>query len=96
MTRATATWNGKVLAETDNFETVEGNIYFPVESIRKEFFNESSHESICGWKGTASYYDIEVDGKINKEAAWYYPKPKDAAKNIAGMVAFWKGVEVKS
>ncbi|KAF9085801.1 hypothetical protein BGX23_009350 [Mortierella sp. AD031] len=96
MTQATATWNGKVIAETDAFEKVEGNIYFPASSIHKEFFKESSHETVCGWKGTANYYNIEVDGKVNKEAAWYYAQPKDAAKNITGMVAFWKGVEVKS
>ncbi|KAF9142896.1 hypothetical protein BGX30_001888 [Mortierella sp. GBA39] len=96
MTRATATWNGKVIADTESFEKVEGNIYFPADSIRREFFKESSHETICGWKGTANYYNIEVDGKVNKDAAWYYAQPKDAAKNIVGMVAFWKGVEVSS
>ncbi|KAF9947026.1 hypothetical protein BGZ70_002910 [Mortierella alpina] len=96
MTRATATWNGKVLAETDTFETVEGNIYFPASSIHKENFKESSHETVCGWKGTASYYDIVVDDKVNKAAAWYYANPKEAAKNITAMVAFWKGIEVKS
>ncbi|KAF9927039.1 hypothetical protein FBU30_003537 [Linnemannia zychae] len=70
MTRATATWNGKILAESDVYETVEGNVYFPPESIHRQYFKESSHESICSWKGTAHYYTLDVDGKVNKDAAW--------------------------
>ncbi|KAI9365958.1 hypothetical protein DFJ73DRAFT_772124 [Zopfochytrium polystomum] len=90
-----AEWNGVVIAETDSFETVEGNIYFPASSIKKEYFTETPTHTVCGWKGTASYYTISVNGKENKDAAWYYPEPKDAAKNIKGYVAFWKGVTVK-
>jgi len=90
----TAKWNGKTIAETTNFETVEGNVYFPRESLIQEFFQESSHNSICPWKGTASYFDVVVDGKVNQNAAWYYPDPKQPAANIKGYVAFWKGVEV--
>jgi uncharacterized protein (DUF427 family) len=89
-----ATWNGAVLAESDKTVIVEGNHYFPAESIHKEFFKESPHHTECSWKGTASYYHIEVDGKRNENAAWYYPLPKEAAKQIAGHVAFWKGVQV--
>ncbi|KAL0491938.1 succinyl-CoA ligase [ADP-forming] subunit beta [Acrasis kona] len=90
-----ATWNGVVIAETDTFEKVEGNTYFPPSSIKKEYFKDSPTHTTCGWKGKASYYTIEVDGKQNKDAAWYYPTPYDAAKNIAGYVAFWKGVQVE-
>ena len=89
-----AIWNGAVLAESDQTEVVEGNHYFPPDAVRREFFKESSHHTVCGWKGTASYYDVVVNGQVNKDAAWYYPTPKDAAKNIAGHVAFWKGVQV--
>ena len=89
-----AIWNGAVLAESDRTEVVEGNYYFPPDAVRREFFKESSHHTVCGWKGTASYYDVVVGGQLNKDAAWYYPTPKDAAKNIAGYVAFWKGVQV--
>ena len=89
-----AVWNGAVLAESANTEVVEGNHYFPPDAVRREFFKESSHHTVCGWKGTASYYDVVVNGQVNKDAAWYYPTPKDAAKNIAGHVAFWKGVQV--
>jgi uncharacterized protein (DUF427 family) len=91
---ARATWNGAVLAESDTFELVEGNVYFPPESIRREHFRDSETHTVCGWKGTASYYDVVVDGKVNADAAWYYPTTKDAAKNIRGMIAFWKGVSV--
>jgi uncharacterized protein (DUF427 family) len=90
-----ATWNGAVLAESERTEVVENNHYFPPESLRREYFRESSTQTVCGWKGTASYYSIEVDGKVNRDAAWYYPEPKPAAANIAGYVAFWKGVEVE-
>jgi uncharacterized protein (DUF427 family) len=89
-----ASWNGVVLAETPGTETVEGNQYFPPDSIRREYFQESATHTVCSWKGTASYYDIVVDGKVNKDAAWYYPTPLPAAKQIAGYVAFWKGVQV--
>lgn len=89
-----AKWNGQVIAETGPFETVEGNIYFPPDSLKIAFFKPSSHTTVCPWKGTASYFDVIVDGKVNENAAWYYPDPKDAARNIKGFVAFWKGVEV--
>lgn len=89
-----AKWNGRVIAESDPFETVDGNIYFPRSALKDEFFKPSSHTTVCSWKGTASYFDIVVDGKVNENAAWYYPDPKDAANNIKGYVAFWKGVEV--
>ena len=89
-----ATWNGTVLAESDRTIVVEGNHYFPPDSIRAEFFQPSSTHTVCGWKGAASYYTLEVNGKKNEDAAWYYPETKDAAKEIAGYVAFWKGVTV--
>ena len=89
-----ATWNGTVIAESNATVVVEGNHYFPIDSIKKEFFQPSTTQSVCGWKGTASYYTVEVDCKKNADAAWSYPTPKDAAKNIAGHVAFWKGVSV--
>ena len=89
-----AIWNGKVLAESDAFEMVEGNYYFPPDSINKDYFKESDTHTECPWKGTASYYHVEVDSDVNKDAAWYYPEPKDAAKHIKNYVAFWRGVEV--
>ncbi len=89
-----AIWNNTVIAESDDIVSVEGNSYFPIESVKKEFLRSSQTHSVCPWKGNASYYDLEVDGKINKDAAWYYPEPKDAARNIKGRVAFWKGVQV--
>jgi uncharacterized protein (DUF427 family) len=89
-----AIWNNVVIAESDTYEKVEGNIYFPPDSINKEYFKESNTHSICYWKGEASYYDIEVNRKTNKDAAWYYPEPKSKAENIKDYVAFWKGVEV--
>jgi len=73
---------------------VEGNIYFPPDTIKRAYFKPSDTHTICPWKGTASYYDLVVNGEVNKDAAWYYPEPKEAAKNIAGYIAFWKGVEV--
>jgi uncharacterized protein (DUF427 family) len=91
-----AIWNGAVLAESDRTEVVEGNHYFPAETIRREFFRDSSTHTVCGWKGTASYYDIEVGGQVNRDAAWYYPDPLPAAKTIKGYIAFWKGVQVES
>ena len=93
---AKAMWNGVVLAESDNTEVVEGNQYFPPDSVKREYFKETSTHTTCPWKGLASYYTIEVDGKENKDAAWYYPQPKDAAKQIKDHVAFWKGVEVQA
>ena len=93
-----ATWNGTVIAEAgdDAVEMVEGNVYFPPDAVRTEFLRPSETHTVCGWKGTASYYDIEVNGRVNKDAAWYYPSPLEAAKHIATHVAFWKGVEVKA
>ncbi|MCW2533923.1 MAG: uncharacterized protein JWP62_3493 [Blastococcus sp.] len=90
----TATWNGVVVAESDDIVTVEGNAYFPRETVRDDVLRPSEHHTVCPWKGTASYYDLEVDGQVNRDAVWYYPTPKDAAKEIAGRVAFWHGVEV--
>jgi uncharacterized protein (DUF427 family) len=90
-----AIWNGTVLAESDKCVVVEGNQYFPPDAIKKEYFKDSSNHTTCPWKGVASYYSIEVDGKVNKDAAWYYPTTKDAAKNIEGYIAFWKGVKVE-
>jgi uncharacterized protein (DUF427 family) len=89
-----AIWNGAVLAQSDRTVVVEGNHYFPPEALERRYFKDSSLHTECGWKGTASYYDVEVGGKVNPGAAWYYPSPKPAASNIAGHVAFWKGVEV--
>ena len=91
-----ALWNGTVIAESDRFETVEGNVYFPRESIRAGNFRDSTTTTICPWKGTTHYFDVVVDGQVNRDAAWYYPEPKPAAANIAGHVAFWKGVKVES
>ena len=90
-----AIWNGAVLAESNSTEVVEGNQYFPPDSIKREYFKDSATTSICPWKGTASYYTVDVNGKQNPDAAWYYPATKDEAKNIEGYVAFWKGVEVQ-
>jgi uncharacterized protein (DUF427 family) len=89
-----AIWNGATIAESDDIVTVEGNAYFPVEAVNKSYLTSSDHHSVCPWKGTASYYSLSVDGKENANAVWYYPTPKDAAKNITGRVAFWKGVQV--
>lgn len=89
-----AIWNNKVIAESNDIVNVEGNSYFPLESVRKEYLKESINHSVCRWKGTASYYDLEVDGKVNIDAVWYYPQPSEMAKEIKGRVAFWKGVEV--
>lgn len=90
-----AIWNGKVIAESDDLVNVEGNYYFPEDSLNKEFFSSSDTNSVCPWKGTASYYTVNVDGKENKDAAWYYPTPKEMAKHITGRVAFWRGVTVE-
>jgi uncharacterized protein (DUF427 family) len=89
-----ATWNGQVIAESDDIVTVEGNAYFPAAALRQDVIRPSSHTSVCPWKGTASYYSLDVAGSINKDAVWYYPEPKQAAANIRDRVAFWKGVQV--
>lgn len=92
---AKATWNGTVLAESDRYEMVEGNVYFPPEALKRENVRESATHTVCGWKGTASYYDVVAGGEVNKDAVWYYPDPKPAAANIKGYFAFWKGVTVE-
>lgn len=89
-----ATWNGQVIAESDNTIVVEGNHYFPADSVKREFLSDSATTSVCPWKGKASYYTLTVDGQTNPDAAWYYPQPKDAAAQIANYLAFWRGVEV--
>jgi uncharacterized protein (DUF427 family) len=89
-----ATWNNQTLAESDDTIVIENNHYFPASSINKEFFKPSDKHTVCPWKGDASYYTVEVDGQSNADAAWYYPNPKDAAKEIKDYVAFWKGVKV--
>jgi len=89
-----ASWNGTVLAESDDTVIVEGNHYFPADSIRAEFFADSASHTICPWKGTASYKDVVVAGERNPDAAWYYPEPKEAAAQIREHYAFWHGVEV--
>lgn len=90
-----ATWNDQLIAESDDTVVVEGNHYFPADSINRNFFQDSSATTQCGWKGTASYFDVIVDGKTNEQAAWYYADPKPEAENIRGRVAFWKGVRVE-
>jgi uncharacterized protein (DUF427 family) len=92
---ARAIWNGIVLADSDHIEVVEGNVYFPPESVRKEYLRPSQTRTTCPWKGEAGYYDVAVNGEINKDAAWYYATPKPAASQIAHHVAFWKGVTVE-
>ena len=91
-----ALWNGAVLAqaEAEDVRIVEGNVYFPAESVDHTYLRASKTTTVCGWKGIASYYDVAVEGVTNRDAAWYYPSPKPAADEIAGYVAFWKGVEV--
>ena len=89
-----AVWNHTILAESDRTIIVEGNHYFPADLINKEFFQASATNTVCGWKGTASYYDVVAGGKTNRDAAWFYPEPKDTAKEIANHVAFWKGIQV--
>ncbi|MCB0076497.1 MAG: DUF427 domain-containing protein [Anaerolineales bacterium] len=89
-----ASWNNATVAESDQTIVVEGNHYFPPDSIDQRYFEPSTTHTVCSWKGTASYYDVVVDGKRNKDAAWYYPDPKTAASQIAGYVAFWRGVKV--
>jgi uncharacterized protein (DUF427 family) len=92
---AKAIWNGVALAESDEGIVVEGNYYFPKESVKREYLVESTTHTTCFWKGVASYYHVSVNGKLNKDAAWYYPAPSDAAKQIRDYVAFWHGVEVQ-
>ena len=89
-----AIWNDTVLAESDDTVVIEGNHYFSADSLRREYFRPSDHHSQCPWKGTASYYDVVVGDEINAQAAWYYPQPKEAAAQIKGRVAFWRGVDV--
>ena len=91
-----AVWNDTVIAESADTVVVEGNHYFPPDSVHSQFFKPSTTTSVCPWKGTASYYTLDIDGKQNPDAAWYYPETKQAAENIRGRVAFWKGVEVRS
>ena len=90
-----AYWHNVILAQSDNTIVVEGNHYFPPDSIHKEYFKESATHTTCPWKGEASYYDVVVEGEVNKDAAWYYPQPKEAAKQIRDHVAFWKGIGVE-
>ncbi len=89
-----AIWNSTVIAESDDTVVVEGNHYFSRDSVLEEYLRDSDTTSICPWKGTASYHHIEIDGEINRDAAWYYPEPKDAASEIRDRIAFWRGVEV--
>ncbi|MDN4163929.1 DUF427 domain-containing protein [Cytophagales bacterium LB-30] len=90
-----AIWNNQIIAESDATKVVEGNHYFPPSAIKSEFFIPSNTHTVCHWKGTASYYTLSVNGKENKDAAWYYPETSDLAKEIKGYIAFWRGVEVK-
>ncbi len=92
---ARATWEGAVIAESSACVVVEGNQYFPVEAVKKEYLRPSSATTVCPWKGTAHYYDVEVNGKRNPNAAWYYPEPSAAAQQIKGRIAFWRGVKVE-
>jgi uncharacterized protein (DUF427 family) len=89
-----AIWNGNVIAESNKTVNIEGNQYFPPESVNNEFLTGSNTHTVCHWKGTASYFDVVVDGKVNKDAAWYYPEPSGLASKIKNYVAFWRGVEV--
>jgi uncharacterized protein (DUF427 family) len=93
---ARAVWNNVVIAESDQCVMIEGNHYFPPDSVKREYLRQASKTTICPWKGTASYYDVVVDGNVNAAAAWYYKTPKTAANEIAGHVAFWRGVQVVS
>lgn len=90
-----AIWNGQIIAESEDHEIVDNNVYFPPDAVRREFLRDSQKHTVCGWKGTASYYDIVVGGQVNADAAWYYPEAKDAAKNIEGYISFWRGVTVE-
>ena len=90
-----AMWNGTVIAESDRTKVVEGNQYFPPDSVRRAHLRESSTHTTCPWKGVASYYDVVVGDEVNKDAAWYYPETKEAANDIRGYIAFWRGVSVE-
>ena len=90
-----ALWKDTVIAESDRVETVEGNVYFPPAALRQQFFRPSETHTVCSWKGTASYYDVVVDGEVNHDAAWTYPEPSAAARQVAGYVAFWRGVRIE-
>jgi uncharacterized protein (DUF427 family) len=90
-----ARWKNRPIASSDDIVKVEGNAYFPPESLDQSCLRPSSHRTVCGWKGEAHYYDVVVDGNVNANAAWFYPEPKEAAREIKGRVAFWKGVEVR-
>ncbi len=92
---ARATWNGAIIAESDDIELVDGNVYFPAAAVNKEHLQPSQLHTVCGWKGDCSYYDVVVAGKINRDAAWYYANPKPAAASIRGRIAFWNGVDVQ-
>lgn len=89
-----AIWKDIVLARSDDTVVVEGNHYFPADALNQEYFRPSDHHSVCPWKGTASYYDVVVGDEVNAQSAWYYPQPKEAAAQIAGRVAFWRGIQV--
>lgn len=89
-----AIWNGQIIAESDQTKNVEGNQYFPAESVNKEYLSSSDTHTVCHWKGTASYYDVVVDGQVNKDAAWFYPDTSEKAKPIKDYIAFWRGVEI--
>jgi uncharacterized protein (DUF427 family) len=91
-----AIWQGVVIAESDLTHVVDGNHYFPADSVKREHVRESETQTVCGWKGTASYFDVVVGDEVNSDAAWHYPTPKEAAEEITGHVAFWKGVEVST
>jgi uncharacterized protein (DUF427 family) len=91
-----AIWNGHVLAESEKTIVVEGNHYFPPDSLKRELFQPSETHTVCGWKGLCSYYDVVAGGATNRDAAWFYPEPKPAAQEIAGYIAFWKGVRVEA
>ncbi|MBK8172868.1 MAG: DUF427 domain-containing protein [Sandaracinaceae bacterium] len=92
---ARATWNGVVIAESDDVEIVEGNVYFPASAVKREHIQPSEHHTVCSWKGDCSYYDVVVGADVNRDAAWVYRDPKPAAANIRGRIAFWRGVQVE-
>ena len=92
---AKAIWNDEIIAESNDYKIVEGNYYFPPKSVKKQYLKDSQTRTTCGWKGIASYFNLEVKGKKNKDAAWYYPDPKSAAKEIKNYIAFWKGVTIQ-
>jgi uncharacterized protein (DUF427 family) len=92
---ARAIWNGTVIAESDRYEMVEGNVYFPPETVNRQYLKDSSTHTTCPWKGQASYYSVVVNGQENRDAAWFYPDPKPAARNIQNHIAFWRGVQIE-